>query len=40
MQQWSLDNNHLTLKNIVKYCVDMGGTRNAKPPSGPYAFHM
>ena len=42
MQQWTLDphSDHLTLQNNVKYCVDMGGTRNAKPPSGPYPLHM
>lgn len=42
MQRWTLDphSNHLTLKNNVNYCVDMGGTRNAKPPSGPYPLHM
>ena len=39
-QQWTLGNNRLTLASNVGYCVDMGGTRNAKPPSGPYALHM
>lgn len=43
-QQWSLDSstNTLTLSNKAarSKCVDNGGARGGKPPSGPYPVHM